>query len=216
MLTMMLPDTNSGPRDLHSKRLLLVARRRRKRAIPQAISSSPTRFIIGPKSTNLDLGPGKILFEKIVEFPRIDDRFAMTKHTKAFTCFMDPSLGTDFPFIMQVMGGGFPPYNSLAAMNLGTGKMEVYFPGPRYRPRMCVYTRRGSTEEADGYMMVLLNNYSEMISELAVLDTKDFERAVAIVELPLRLRAGLHGNWVDKGDEDGHPALAPIAVNEFH
>jgi len=128
--------------------------------IPQTISSSLTRFEINPKSTNLDLGHGKILFETDVEFPRIDDRFAMTKHTKAFTCLMDPSLGTDFPFVMRVMGGGFPPYNSLAAMNLTTGQLEVYFPGPRYLVQECVFIRRyESTEGADGHVMVLLNNY---------------------------------------------------------
>lgn len=44
-----------------------------------------------------------------------------------------------------------------------------------------------------------------MSSELVILDTKKFSEAVAIVKLPVRLRAGLHGNWVDAADADGHP-----------
>jgi carotenoid cleavage dioxygenase-like enzyme len=58
-------------------------------------------------------------------------------------------------------------------MNLSSGQLEVYFQGPRYLVQECVFIpRHGGTEEADGYMMVLLNNYDEMISELAVLDTR--------------------------------------------
>jgi hypothetical protein len=36
--------------------------------------------------------------------------------------------------------------------------------------------------------------------------------AVARVRL-VALRTGLHGNWVDNGDVDGHPAMAKVAVN---
>jgi Retinal pigment epithelial membrane protein len=136
------------------------------------------------------------------------------KRTKAFTCLLDPSLGIDFPFITQAMGG-FPPYNSLCAMNLSTNKLEVYFPNPRYLVQECVFIlRKGSVEEADGYVIVLLNNYQEMISKLAVLGTGNFGKEVALVKLPMKLRAGLHGNWVDAGNVDGHPA--PAAVINGH
>src|ERR1700738_4756901 len=60
----------------------------KKRTHPLTISGSITRFEVDPKHTNLDLGTSKILFEKDVEFPRIDDRFAMMKHIKTFTCLM--------------------------------------------------------------------------------------------------------------------------------
>lgn len=48
--------------------------------------------------------------------------------------------------------------------------------------------------------MALVNNYKTMSSELHIVDTKDFEKAQAIVHLPIRLRAGPHGNWVDGQD----------------
>ena len=53
--------------------------------------------------------------------------------------------------------------------------------------------------------MALLNNYEEMTSELVILDTRDISKELALVKLPVRLRAGLHGNWVDRSDVDGHP-----------
>lgn len=54
--------------------------------------------------------------------------------------------------------------------------------------------RKGSEDEGDGYVMALLNNYEKMISELVVLDTKDFSKRLTLVKLPLSLRAGLHDN----------------------
>jgi len=58
--------------------------------------------------------------------------------------------------------------------------------------------RHGSTEEGDGYLLVLVNNYAAaMSSELHLVDTKDFSKPKAVVLLPVRLRHGLHGNWVD-------------------
>ena len=64
--------------------------------------------------------------------------------------------------------------------------------------------------------MVLLNNYEEIISELAVMDTRKFAEAVAMLRLQVGLRAGLHGKWVDSGDVDGHPAMDNVAVNGSH
>jgi carotenoid cleavage dioxygenase-like enzyme len=59
--------------------------------------------------------------------------------------------------------------------------------------------------------MALLSNYEEMISELVVLDTKNFSACRALVKLPMNLRPGLHGNWVDAGDVDGHPG--PVGMS---
>lgn len=111
---------------------------------------------------------------------------------------MDPTAGTNFPAILPVMGGGFPPYNCLAHYDFGTGAVEKYFPGPMHFVQEPVFLPRSeSAAEGDGYLIALVNNYSTMASELHILDTKDFTKAQAVVNLPVRLRAGLHGNWVD-------------------
>lgn len=39
-----------------------------------------------------------------------------------------------------------------------------------------------------------------MCSELHLLDTWEFTKAKAVILLPLRLRQGLHGNWVEGED----------------
>lgn len=157
------------------------------------------RFTIDPRSNDLDLPKPVVLLEKDCEFCRIDDRFSMRSYKHGFFDLMDPSLGTDFEKIMPVMGGGHAPYNALGHLNIETGKLEAYFAGKTHFIQEPVFVPRSpDAEEADGWLMALVNNYGTMGSELHIVDTKDFSRPQAIVVLPIRLRAGLHGNWVPK------------------
>jgi hypothetical protein len=88
-------------------------------------------------------------------FPESTTVFATLKHATTFTCLMDPRLGTDFPYISHVMGGGSPPYNALAKIEVGTGTHEVIFPGPkvpgaRVRLRPAQRQRGGGRWVCDG------------------------------------------------------------------
>ncbi|KAL1649104.1 transcriptional regulatory protein rco1 [Diplodia intermedia] len=164
---------------------------------PDELASHMTRFTFDPRSADLDLPPPVKLAPFNCEFPRIDDRRSMKEYAYCFMPVLDPGLGTDFAAIAPVMGGGAPVYNAVARVNVETGASSVYFPGPTHAVQEPVYIPRGA-EEGDGYVMFLVNNYAEMGSELHLLDTRDFERAKAVVRLPLRLRPGLHGNWVPR------------------
>lgn len=117
---------------------------------------------------------------------------------------LDVSLGTDMPAVAPLMGGGAPFYNAMARLNVKTGAASVYFPGPRHAVQEPVYIPKdgADVEEGDGYVLFLVNNYGEMSSELHLVDTADFSKPQAIIKLPLKLRAGLHGNWVPKQELD--------------
>ena len=168
---------------------------------PQEIKSTLKRFTIDPNSTDLDLPEPETLLSDDTEFPRVDGRFSMKQHSHCFFDLMDPKLGTDFPAIAPVMGGGHAPYNALGHLNVKTSKYEKYFPGPKHLVQEPVFIPRSDiAEEGDGWLVVLVNNYGLMSSELHIIDTRDFSKAQAIVCLPIRLRTGLHGNWVDKQD----------------
>jgi hypothetical protein len=67
------------------------------------------------------------------------DRFATMRYATTFTCLMDPRLRTDFPYILRVTGGGFPPYNALAKIEVATGKHEVFTRpgGTEYKSASC-------------------------------------------------------------------------------
>lgn len=62
---------------------------------------------------------------------------------------------------------------------------------------MAETARSEDAAEGDGYVVCMINNFDTELSSLVVLDTREFDKAVAMVKLPLRVRQGLHGNWVD-------------------
>ncbi|OGM40357.1 lignostilbene dioxygenase [Aspergillus bombycis] len=168
---------------------------------PSTIASQLNRFTIDPHSDVDRLPEPEVLHSGNSEFYRIDDRFSTQKHQHCFFDLMDPSLGTDFQAIEPRLGGGYPLYNALAHLDLRTGKTEVYFPGRNHLVQEPVFIpRAGSDVEGDGYLLALINNYDSMSSELHLLDLRDFKKARSTIKLPVRLRQGLHGNWVDSGD----------------
>jgi carotenoid cleavage dioxygenase-like enzyme len=125
----------------------------------------------------------------------------MTEHKHIFLNVMDPKLGTDFPAIAPVMGGGYPLYNALGHLNLESGKLKKFFVGPRSMVQEPIFVPRSeNASEGDGFVMALVNRYETMTSDIIILDTQDWQKSVAEIKLPVRLRAGLHGNWVDARD----------------
>lgn len=173
---------------------------------PEQITSDLLRWTIDPNATDLKLPAGELLASGDLEFPRIDDRYAMYQHSKTFFSIFQPQL-VDFPFVGPRMGGGYPPYNGFARLDAKTGAIDRYFAGPRKLTQELVFIPRSKTaDEGDGWILFLQNNFENMASELAIVDTTDVSKTVALIKLPIRLRPGLHGNWVDDGDVDGHPA----------
>lgn len=168
---------------------------------PSSIVSQLVRFTIDPQSEKRALSKPEILQHGNSEFYRIDDRFATCPYRHCYFDLMDPQLGTDLERIGPKLGGGFPLYNAVAHFDNVTGETEVYFPGDVHLVQEPVFLpRKDSTTEGDGYILVLVNNYETMASELHLLDTRDFTRAQAKILLPVRLRQGLHGSWVDGRD----------------
>lgn len=128
----------------------------------------------------------------------------MTEHKHTFINLMDHSYGTDFPAIAPVMGGGHALYNALGHFSYDGRKLEKYFPGKTHLVQEPVFIPRpGEKREGDGWVMCLVNNYGTMSSELHIVDTRDFAKPQAVIYLPVRLRAGLHGNWVDAEELKG-------------
>ncbi|CAI7637745.1 unnamed protein product [Penicillium manginii] len=167
---------------------------------PTDLCSQLSRVVFDPRSDNMDLPEPLIIAKEDVEFPRIDDRFAMMRHKYCFMNVMDHSLETNFAAIGAVMGGGYPLFNALGQLDLGTGEMKKYFVGAQSMVQEPVFIPRSkAADEGDGYVMALVNRYETMSSDLVILDARAWE-LVAEVKLPLRLRAGLHGNWVDASD----------------
>ncbi|OBR10396.1 Lignostilbene dioxygenase [Colletotrichum higginsianum IMI 349063] len=180
---------------------------------PHDIRARYVRFEFDPRAdadtpASLDLPAPTTLLRHDMEFPRIDERVLSKPHRHSFFDMMDPALGTDFAAIAPVLGGGHPLYNALGHLDhhhpdggteeAGNKGLEVYFPGPWHMVQEPVFVPRSAdAAEGDGFVIALVNNYGTMSSELHVVDTRRFSEPAAVVKVPMRLRAGLHGNWVD-------------------
>jgi carotenoid cleavage dioxygenase-like enzyme len=51
--------------------------------------------------------------------------------------------------------------------------------------------------EGEGYLLAVVNRDATMLSDLIILDAQKPQAGpIATVKLPIRLRNGVHGNWV--------------------
>ncbi len=132
------------------------------------------------------------LWSHYCELPRIDDRFAMAKHRYGFVIANDPSW--DFT------GGGIfgRAFNTVARYDFDSRAVSSFaLDGKTTAQEPVLVPRDPGSKEADGYLLVLVNRFETMLNDLLVFDTQKIEAGpVATIKLPIRLRNGVHGNWV--------------------
>ncbi|KAJ0122956.1 Lignostilbene-alpha-beta-dioxygenase isozyme I [Diaporthe amygdali] len=168
-------------------------------------------WTIDPHSKRLVLPEPEQIITETNEFPRIDDRLFGQKNRVLFGMSMDFAPGvTDWEFSTPRMGSGIIHMNTLYKKDVVTGEIQKYRRGTRHffqEPQFI--PRHPEAPEGDGFLIALVNNFDEMISELVIIDCDNFTEHVALAKLPIRLRPGFHGNWVDDTDIDGRPVRAP-------
>jgi len=166
---------------------------------PVAAESRLTRWTVDMASPGDSFESMTRLSEMVGEFPRIDDRFAMTDYQHGWMLVMDLSQ----PF--EVQGGRSAAgllMNTLGHYDHHTGESKKWFCGPvSSLQEPCFVPKSHDAPEGDGYIVAVANRLAEGLSDLLVFEALDIERGpVATIKLPLRLRTGLHGNWTP-GDQ---------------
>ncbi|PKS06022.1 hypothetical protein jhhlp_007856 [Lomentospora prolificans] len=125
------------------------------------------------------------------EFPRIDERFMTREYDYLFMNV----------FIPQKSDGGkniFHGLNGLAMHSHKTGQTRWFYAGDDCLVQEPVFIpRTADAPEGDGWVIAMAEDRRANSSHLVVLDTKEFEKPVAIVQLPMHVKAQIHGNWVD-------------------
>ncbi|KAL8276078.1 hypothetical protein RQP46_011521 [Phenoliferia psychrophenolica] len=162
------------------------------------LSSYFARFALNPAASNLKLADPERLCEINGEFSRIDDRFQGLKYDWTFLAAIDETRPYD-PVASR--GRPFPGFNSIGRMNNRTGATDYYWAGPSALfGEPSFIPRSADAPEGDGFVICLINRFDTELSELVVIDTKNFSNHIALVKLPLRVRPGLHGNFVQRED----------------
>ncbi|KAH8894409.1 isoeugenol monooxygenase [Thozetella sp. PMI_491] len=147
-------------------------------------------------SFNLDAPSGTkvadptVILDVTCEFPRMDERFLTREHEYIILNVFRPERDDG--------GINVKGLNGLVMHNKTTGKTSWFYAGDDCRVQEPVFVPRTvSAPEADGWVIALLERRAINLSELVILDTRQFEKPVAFVKLPMHLKAQIHGNWVD-------------------
>jgi carotenoid cleavage dioxygenase len=130
------------------------------------------------------LGPGG-------DFPRIACRDGMREYGIGYYQTYDPAIGP--PLNIGPAGFGF---NTILRINLRTGALQKFAPGPRITVQEHVHIRSGRPGH-EGYLAFVADLHEHNLSEVMLLEAAHLERGpIARISMPLRLRCQFHGVWV--------------------
>jgi carotenoid cleavage dioxygenase-like enzyme len=120
------------------------------------------------------------------EFPRVDERRVGLPHRYGYAVAVgrsDDIVGTESVLLRH-------------DLQRGTSVARSFGPGASLGEAVFV-PRAGDADEDEGWVLVLVHSPETGRSALHVLNAGDVEgEAAAVVELPQRVPAGFHGNWV--------------------
>jgi carotenoid cleavage dioxygenase len=123
------------------------------------------------------------------EFPRVDERRVGLPHRYGYAVGVSASddiVGTESVLVRHDLERGTSDIRSFGS---GASLGEAVF-----------VPRTADADENDGWLMTLVHSPESGTSALHVLNADDLDgEAQAVVELPQRVPAGFHGNWVPDG-----------------
>ena len=80
---------------------------------------------------------------------------------------------------------------------------DTYFAGPTATFQEPSFIPKESGGEGEGYIIALLNHLDVLRNDIVILDAQKVAKGpIATIHLPLKLKLGLHGNFVDQKDID--------------
>lgn len=124
------------------------------------------------------------LDERCIEFPRIDDRLA--------------GLENRYAYAVATAGGPEEKeeFSQLLKFDLQAGtRVDKDFGRANMTGEFTFVARPGQRAEDDGWLMAFVYDSARDGSDLVILDAQTLDEA-ARVEMPRRVPAGFHGNWV--------------------
>jgi carotenoid cleavage dioxygenase-like enzyme len=167
--------------------------------------SDTYRWVFDPTTpTKTRIQPHK-LFGINGEFSRIDDRVLTKKYNHFWQCNIDTSKPYDFQKCGPPAGGLF---NVLGHYEWESGKKDTFWAGPTCTFQEPVFVPKASPSsarfvEGEGYIMALLNHLDVLRNDILIFDAQHLSQGpLAVIHLPVKLRLGLHGNFVEQKDID--------------
>jgi len=134
------------------------------------------------------------------EFPRIDDRYQGRPYRYGWLLVIDMSK----PVELKGGSAGGAVMNTLGMVDHKTGTEQSWWCGPvSSLQEPCFIPRRPDASEGDGWIVQICNRLEERASDLLLFDATEVAKGpIASARIPVRMRFGLHGNWVPAGTSD--------------
>jgi carotenoid cleavage dioxygenase len=141
--------------------------------------------------------PGDAIKEAVLgppgDMPTIARRDHMRDYEIGYYQRFDPKVGP--PLVAGPVGGGF---NTVSRLNVKTGAVSNFAMDQRSTVQEHVHVPSKQPGH-EGYLLFVVDRHDTQLSEIFVLEAEHLERGpVARVQVPLRLRVGVHGNWVPR------------------
>jgi len=120
------------------------------------------------------------------EFPHVDRRRVGRRHRKVTLLLREAFASANHPY-----------FNSLARLDLESGKLERYAFGPDLLPEEHVFVPRGGEDEDDGWLIGTCLDFRRGVTQLGVFDARRVsEGPLAVARLPYAIPLGFHGTFV--------------------
>ncbi|KAK0389346.1 hypothetical protein NLU13_2921 [Sarocladium strictum] len=158
---------------------------------------SPTqRWVFDPKSPSGSWVEPSVTWDTSGEFSRIDDRYVTKKYNHFWQAKIDPTREYDGAKCGSPAGGLF---NCLAHYTWDPKSEDVYWAGPRATFQEPSFIPKDDGGEGEGWLIALLNHLDVLRNDVVIFDALNLAKGpVATIHLPMKLRLGLHGNFVDQ------------------
>jgi carotenoid cleavage dioxygenase-like enzyme len=125
------------------------------------------------------------------DFPRIAEKDMMIDYNIAYYGRVDTSFGP--PILSGPVGAGF---NMLTRLDVKSGKLTDLFIGPACTVQEHCHIP-SSKPGHEGYLLYIVDRHDENQAEVHITEAANLDKGpVARIRVPLRLRSGVHGNWV--------------------
>ncbi len=146
-------------------------------------ASFVTRWTVDMDSNSGEFEKRERLTDFVGEFPRIDDRYAMEHYRHGW-----------------VLGMGMGPGSraSLGHVDHATRKVKSWQAGEnRSLQEPCFIPKSSTAAEGEGYIVQVQLHTNDGLSDLLLYDAQRIDEGpMATIHVPMRMRFGLHGNWV--------------------
>ncbi|MDT8398148.1 MAG: carotenoid oxygenase family protein [Pseudomonadales bacterium] len=124
------------------------------------------------------------------DMPRIADKDMMKDYEIAYYAHFNPQFGP--PILSGPTTAGF---NCMSRINIKTGELKT-FSRPHTTLQEPVFIK-SDTEGHEGYIAVVADNHESNLGEVLIFEAEHVDQGpLATIKMPLRMRSGVHGNWV--------------------